>query len=168
MPARPIVNEERPPVVFREVERKHQSGASTLVQTDEATVVVARGEGGKGITHCAFHRSNLFVAAVAEDASNVVCVYEVDGGTIIAALVLLGKVTEVKAVKDTFLVLTDSDQAYLWRTNGAGAMRVDNGKKSWRAPPRFGKVLSTAEHVALIGGSTGRCIALYLTDEDEG
>ena len=168
MPARPIVNEDKPPVVFKEIMRKHESGASTLIQTDDARVEVARGDdGGKGITQCAIHTSNIFVAAVAEETSNVVCVYEVDGGTIVSALVLLKPVTEVKAVKDTFVILTDSDQAFIWRTNGAGAMRIDNGKKSWRAPPRFGKVLSTAEHVALIGSSTGRCFALYVTDEED-
>lgn len=163
--------------IYSEVARKKYAHASTF-KAGRMNVEVKRGTGNDvGISK--MQVGNTYIAVVDSRSENLVQIYDKLAGTLVAVVGLKKIVHDMawtpSSCGNYLVILTGDDQAFVWGTEGMGAMRIDDQATLKRhhsaSRARFSKIVTPAadgdkairhkgNSVVLVDES-GRCVALY-------
>lgn len=161
--------------IYSEVTRKKYAHASTF-KAGRMNVEVKRSSGTNGVGVQSMRVGNVYLAVVDSRSENLVQIYDKLGGSLVAVVGLKKAVRDMawtpSQAGNYLVILTGDDQAFVWGTEGMGAMRIDNQATIKRhhsaSRARFSKIVTArADGICHKGNSvilvdeSGRCVTLY-------
>lgn len=173
----PAFDAEAPPALFRENARAHARLAATfeLVHEVEHISVAVGGaqarELKQGVAIVEFARWSKFLASVADSSRNVLFIWSVAKLRLAAVLVLQADIVSVAWATTpsgpACVVVTGGDHVYVWKEEGAAAVRVEEATRGRGGRKRtLAKILTApGKHAAVVVDSAkppgGACVGVY-------